>query len=185
MIFIVLLLAAAPGCGDKGQAIPDAKIQVEFDPQRVRRYRLIGYENRDIADKDFRNDRIDAGEIGSGQSATALYELELTDQARAARHGSLGTVFVRYADVDTHRIEEIAHRLTLNVAAGRKARTDPRFRLAACAAEFAELLRGSEHVVDGNFDKIDRVLQEVCEVLPLDKQAGELLQLVQRARELQ
>ena len=163
----------------------DAKIQVEFDPQRVRRYRLIGYENRDIADKDFRNDRIDAGEIGSGQSATALYELELTDQARAARHGSLGTVFVRYADVDTHRIEEIAHRLTLNVAAGRKARTDPRFRLAACAAEFAELLRGSEHVVDGNFDKIDRVLQEVCEVLPLDKQAGELLQLVQRARELQ
>ncbi len=45
----------------------DAKIQVEFDPRRVRRYRLIGYENRAIADKDFRNDAVDAGEVGSGR----------------------------------------------------------------------------------------------------------------------
>ncbi|NRA40085.1 MAG: von Willebrand factor type A domain-containing protein, partial [Planctomycetes bacterium] len=58
----------------------DVKIQVQFDPAVVRRYRLIGYENRAIADKDFRNDSIDAGEVGSGQSATALYEIELVKQ---------------------------------------------------------------------------------------------------------
>ncbi|MEZ6190505.1 MAG: DUF3520 domain-containing protein [Phycisphaerales bacterium] len=62
----------------------DAKIQVNFDPARVRRYRLIGYENRDIADTDFRNDTIDAGEVGSGQSATALYEVELLGPTLAA-----------------------------------------------------------------------------------------------------
>ena len=57
----------------------DAKVQVVFDPQRVRRYRLLGYENRAVADADFRNDAVDAGEVGSGQSATALYEVELIE----------------------------------------------------------------------------------------------------------
>ena len=51
----------------------DVKFQIEFNPSKVQAYRLIGYENRDIADKDFRNDKVDAGEIGSGQSATANF----------------------------------------------------------------------------------------------------------------
>ncbi|MCB0048392.1 MAG: DUF3520 domain-containing protein, partial [Caldilinea sp.] len=55
----------------------DAKIQVEFNPEVVERYRLVGYENRDVADDDFRNDEVDAGEIGAGHSVTALYEIEL------------------------------------------------------------------------------------------------------------
>lgn len=57
----------------------DVKIQVEFDPTFVKRYRLIGYENRDIADKDFRNDKVDAGEVGAGHSVTALYDVEFAD----------------------------------------------------------------------------------------------------------
>jgi Ca-activated chloride channel family protein len=59
----------------------DVKIQVEFDPAQVYRYRLLGYENRAIADKDFRNDAIDAGEIGAGHQVTALYEIERSNQA--------------------------------------------------------------------------------------------------------
>ena len=54
----------------------DAKIQVDFNPAIVSRYRLIGYENRDVADEDFRNDEVDAGEIGVGHSVTALYEVK-------------------------------------------------------------------------------------------------------------
>src|SRR4029079_9656616 len=57
----------------------DVKIQVELDAHVIRRYRLIGYENRDIADKDFRNDKVDAGEVGAGHSVTALYDVELVD----------------------------------------------------------------------------------------------------------
>jgi Ca-activated chloride channel family protein len=53
----------------------DVKIQVELDPAQVARYRLVGYENRDVADVDFRNDKVDAGEIGAGTSVTAIYEL--------------------------------------------------------------------------------------------------------------
>ena len=55
----------------------DARIQVEFDREMVYSYRLLGFENRDIADEDFRNDSRDAGEVGAGQSSTALYELTL------------------------------------------------------------------------------------------------------------
>lgn len=97
----------------------DAKIQVEFNPTRVRRYRRIGYENRDIADKDFRNDAVDAGEVGSGQSATALYELELQGDlpaaplasARAGAGSDIGTVYVRYRDIASDKVEEMASRL--------------------------------------------------------------------------
>ena len=67
----------------------DARIQVQFNPARVRRYRLIGYENRDIEDQRFRDDTVDAGEVGSGQCSTALYELELVPRTSGrAGHGS-------------------------------------------------------------------------------------------------
>jgi Ca-activated chloride channel family protein len=69
----------------------DVKLQVDFDPAQVTAYRLIGYENRDLADRDFRNDRVDAGEIGSGHRVTALYEVEL----KAGAGQGLATVRVR------------------------------------------------------------------------------------------
>ena len=86
----------------------DSKVQVDFNPEVVSRYRLIGYENRRVADQDFRNDAVDAGEVGSGQSATALYEIELTDEGRNG--GDLGTVYVRYYDLGTGRVDETAPR---------------------------------------------------------------------------
>jgi Ca-activated chloride channel family protein len=79
----------------------DAKVQVEFDPQRVLRYRLLGFENRDVADKDFRNDAIDAGEIGAGHTVTALYEVKV---APGVSRGTLATVRLRYARPE-HEVE--------------------------------------------------------------------------------
>ena len=63
----------------------DAKIQVSFNPDVVHSYRLIGYENRDVADRDFRNDSVDAGEVGAGHSVTALYELRLHERIDGPR----------------------------------------------------------------------------------------------------
>ena len=60
-------------------------MQVEFNPAVVARYRLLGYENRDIADEHFRDDTVDAGEIGAGHSVTALYEIKLQPEAPAPR----------------------------------------------------------------------------------------------------
>lgn len=62
----------------------DVKIQVEFKPESVTGPRLIGYENRDVADKDFRNDKVDGGEIGAGHSVTALYDVVFRNEASTA-----------------------------------------------------------------------------------------------------
>ena len=163
----------------------DVKIQVEFDPRRVRRYRLIGYENRDVADKDFRNDAVDAGEVGSGQSATALYEVELLEQpGDEAVPADLGTVHLRYRNVDTNEVEEVSYRLESSSVKKRTPKSDPRFFLAAAVAEFAEVLRQSEHASDGSLDNVERVLERVAVELPLDQKVKELLQLVRRAKGL-
>ena len=81
----------------------DAKIQVDFNPEVVAYYRLIGYENRDVADQDFRNDTVDAGEIGAGHSATALYAVTFRPNA----DGRIATVQLRWEDPDTHQVTEI------------------------------------------------------------------------------
>ena len=67
----------------------DAKIQVEFNPARVRSYRLLGYENRLLRDTDFNDDTKDAGELGAGHSVTALYEVELTDAPNVSNTGTV------------------------------------------------------------------------------------------------
>ena len=185
----------------------DAKIQVEFDPARVRRYRLIGYEARAIRDEDFRNDAIEAAEVGSGQSATALYEVELADDGawmavddvragtspaprRDAIAGcpvpaaSLGTVFVRYRNADTGKIEEIAKRVEAGAIRRRTAEESPRFLLAAAVAELAELLRESEYAQGSDYPKVAAVLAGVARQLPLDKKVKEIADLAARAQGL-
>jgi Ca-activated chloride channel family protein len=134
----------------------DAKIQVEFDPETVLRWRLLGYENRDVADEDFRDDRVDAGEIGAGHEVTALYELKLSDAAfesrrRASRREAeprLATLRLRYEVPEFERgrageIVELEERISTGNLSRDFEEAAPRFRLAATVAEFAEILRES------------------------------------------
>ncbi|MFO7820959.1 MAG: von Willebrand factor type A domain-containing protein, partial [Lentisphaeria bacterium] len=165
----------------------DAKIQVEFDPSRVRRYRLIGYENRDIADDKFRDDTIDAGEVGSGQSVTALYEIELQPQLRPIsqkRPATLGTVYIRYRDLNSDKIEEFSRHIKSTCLKKRTPQEDPRFFLAACTAEMAEILRHSEYASHGNMKDVEYYLEKVAGKLPVDKKVRELLKLVRTAKSL-
>ncbi|MEA3339370.1 MAG: von Willebrand factor type A domain-containing protein, partial [Chloroflexota bacterium] len=83
----------------------DAKIQVDFNPSVVRSYRLIGYENRDVADEDFRNDEVDAGEIGVGHSVTALYEIKFNSEA--PERDAAMTFYVRYEDPESGEVIEL------------------------------------------------------------------------------
>jgi Ca-activated chloride channel family protein len=162
----------------------DARIQVRFDPARVRRYRLIGYENRDIEDQRFRDDTVDAGEVGSGQCSTALYELELTARSSTGGDGDLGTVFVRYRHGETGQIEEISRPLVDSIIRRRAVEDDPRFFLAAGAARFAEWLRQSEYARDTSLGDIQRVLDQVCAALPLDRDVQDLAALAHQAENL-
>lgn len=136
----------------------DAKIQVDFNPEAVSRYRLLGYENRDVADEDFRNDAVDAGEVGAGHSVTALYEIKFQKDAERADARVL-TVHVRYQDPDDLRVREVARDYYRDELHARFADATPMFRLTAAVAEYAELLRGSYWAKEGSLDEVLVVAQ--------------------------
>jgi Ca-activated chloride channel family protein len=161
----------------------DAKIQVAFNPEVVDRYRLIGYENRAIADQDFRNDSVDAGEVGAGHSVTALYELALEEDAAQfiATGGVAATAYIRYQDAETREVVEQNADLSLDdLAADWEAMPDS-FRVQAAAAEFAELLRGSIWAEGGSYGEILRLLDPVTTAHPDDEDVAELVALVRTA----
>jgi Ca-activated chloride channel family protein len=117
----------------------DAKIQVEFNPEVVNRYRLVGYENRDVADEDFRNDAVDAGEVGAGHSVTALYEIKRYPDAE----GEIATVRIRYHKPNNTAVIEEQAALSTRDLHSTIADASPQFRLAVSVAEYGELLRHS------------------------------------------
>lgn len=123
----------------------DAKIQVEFDASKVRQYRLIGFENRAVADTQFRNDTIDAGEVGAGHTVTALYEIEL---APGAPSGSLGTVRVRWADARTRQVAETHAEIDRSAIVNSFSEASPRLQNAVLVGWAADVLRGSPYATD-------------------------------------
>jgi len=114
----------------------DVKIQLEFDPSRVARHRLVGYENRVLADREFADDRIDAGEIGAGHTVTALYEIEPVADADA---GPLAALRLRYKAPEGSTSELLTTEVHDDGAALDDASGDLRF--AAAVAMFGQKLR--------------------------------------------
>ena len=158
----------------------DAKVQVDFNPETVSRYRLLGYENRDVADEDFRDDEVDAGEIGAGHSVTALYELKLREEAE----GLLGTVYMRYEDVGLNEIVEINSEFHHSDLAVSFEEASSRFQLTAVVAEFAELLRGSYWARDGSLQAVADEARRVQQLLPESTDIAEFASLAAMASSL-
>ncbi len=118
----------------------DVKVQVEFDPEKVSNYRLIGYENRDIADKDFRNDKVDAGEVGAGHSVTALYEIQAP-----TLDGVLAKVRVRAKEPEGKKASEREFALHALDVRPKLSDASADFMFAASVAAYAEILRKSPY----------------------------------------
>jgi len=160
----------------------DAKVQVEFNPAAVSRYRLIGYENRDIADERFRDDTVDAGEIGAGHAVTALYEIKL--HGGVGRRQRLATLRLRYRSKATDGIIETAIDLSKKNLALSWEQSTTSVRLSSLAAEFAEILKGSYWAKDSDLDELYRRLRPVADELAGDEEVQDLLHLVDQARRL-
>lgn len=158
----------------------DVKIQVEFDSKRVKAYRQLGYENRRLTREQFRDDTVDAGEVGSGQSATALYEVELAGGGGDA----LGTVRVRWMDVATGQVQELAEGIRAGDRYPDFGAAPSRFRLTAGAAELAGVLRGDPISKATALGDIATVLRPVGMELSLDRQVEDLVKMVTAAMRL-
>lgn len=178
----------------------DVKLQVEFNPATVKAYRLIGYENRLLNDEDFNNDKVDAGEIGSGQTVTALYEIipagsnssflpsidSLKYQrnlvAKTANGGDLLTVKLRYKEPEGNESKLIAAVLKDGNIPFSNASVD--FRFAASVAEFGMLLRSSAYKKDANYDHLISITSKA---LDNDKEGykSEFLKLIKSAKSIQ
>ncbi len=133
----------------------DVKIQVEFDAEKVEEYRLIGYENRDIADEDFRNDRVDAGEIGAGHSVSALYELKL----KKGSEGKLAVVRIRAKKPDGDKASELAFDLMRSNLRNKLSGASKDFQFQIGVAEFAEVLRKSPYAEGLSLALIEEIIQ--------------------------
>lgn len=150
----------------------DVKAQVSFDPQVVKSYRLIGYENRKISNEDFENDEKDASEIGSGQTITALYELVMTGRESA----SAGSFSVRYKKSlveESHLREnklpsESADKLSANMA------------LASGCAAYGMLLRDSKYKGVSDFGLAESLVESSLSYDPHGYRA-QFLKLIKKA----
>ena len=150
----------------------DVKIQVEFNPAAIAEYRLIGYETRMLAREDFENDKVDAGDVGSGQTVTALYEIvpvggpraigdlrysKPVAQTQASLGGEYGFVKIRYKlpKSTTSRLISTPINRAVEVRRFEDAPRDARF--ATGVAGFAELLRGGKYSGTMTYDDVLRI----------------------------
>lgn len=153
----------------------DVKVQIEFNPKHVKAYRLIGYENRLLNDEDFANDKIDAGELGSGHTVTALYEiiptgssssfspkettLKYTQTTAKSKFGDeLATVKFRYKKPDGDKSIEFSK--TIKNSTKTISETSSDFRFASSVAWFGLILRDSKYLKSKEFSKLEKLAKE-------------------------
>ena len=154
----------------------DVKIQVEFNPAAVSEYRLIGYETRMLRREDFRNDKVDAGEIGVGHTVTAIYEVtpvgsgaermaplryqELEESASGtAFEDEIAYLKIRYKLPDGDTSTELVRPVTRSDALESVDAAPQDARFAAAVAAFGQLLRGGQYTGDFNYDDVIALAQ--------------------------
>ena len=153
----------------------DVKIQIEFNPKLVKSYRLIGYENRKLRNEDFKNDKIDAGELGIGHTVTALYEVIPQDiesdfatdnldlkysqisEFGVARN-ELATIKFRYKKPDGEKSIEITQ--IVNASDGKIEKASADFKFATSVAWFGLVLRNSKLIKDKDLTKIENLAKQ-------------------------
>lgn len=167
----------------------DVKIQVEFNPEKVAEYRLIGYANRQLKDEDFNNDRVDAGEIGAGHTVTALYEIlpgkakpsvdefkyrQATEKPKASTSDELLTVKLRYKKPTGTASILMKKAVTDSETTIDEASAD--FRFASAVSLFGMLLRDSEGIDGTDYKSVLEIARPAVNDNPQRKEFIELVE---------
>jgi Mg-chelatase subunit ChlD len=155
-------------------AAEDVKVQVRFNPERVSRYKLIGFEEDRLAKEDFRNDAVDAAELASDESAVALYQVELIPDGK----GEIGDMSVRFLDTATG--ERIERSWTMPYDANTPVfdRAAPSMQLAGLTMLAAEKLKGGPMAAAIDFNKRRQSIDSVRTYYPNSSSVGGLLRMI-------
>lgn len=170
---------AAQLAGALRVAAADVKVQVEFNPARVTRWRLIGYAQHRLTTEQFRDPTVDAAEIGAAEAGNALYVLEVNPQGQ----GPLGVFRVRFREPATGRYHEQEWTLPWSGAAPEAVVASPAMRLALTAALFGEWLAQSPYAAEVSPDALLRLHEGVPGAFA-DPRPRQLEQMLQQARAL-
>jgi len=177
----------------------DVKLQIEFNPSRVKAWRLIGYENRVLRPEEFNDDKRDAGDLGAGHQVTAFYEIipaesaedipgvdrlryqESPRDARRARSAELAWVKLRHKKPQSNKSDLLEWPVSATEAGFRDAPADVRF--ATAVAEFGMLLRESKFAANASFEHVLKTANEALGP-DLTGRRAEFVDLARRARQL-
>ncbi|NKC01510.1 MAG: DUF3520 domain-containing protein [Pseudomonadales bacterium] len=176
----------------------DMKVQIEFNPEVVETYRLIGYETRHLNREDFNNDKIDAGDVGAGHTVTALYEVTLAGQSDSIAdplryqsqaditrriEGELGFLKLRYKNPRGSESKLITQPLLVNDITTNLSTTSESYRFAGAVAWLGQVLRGNDQVVAADLNAIVKLAREAKGQDPHGYRA-EFINLVKTAQAL-
>jgi Ca-activated chloride channel homolog len=161
----------------------EAKVQVTFDPETVTSYRLLGFENRQVDDEDFRDDSVDGGEIGAGHTVTALYEVNLPEGGPASADSALATVDVRWLDPDSGDPLERTATLKAGDLVDTFDAAPARLRQDILVAAFAESLRDAPWSDRASLANVADNAERLVGALPDDEVVAEFVLITRSAAE--
>lgn len=161
-------------------AAADVKAQIEFNPNRVLSYRQVGYAKHQLTKEQFRDNTVDAAEIGAAESGNALYVVQVNPRGQ----GPLGVARVRFKVPATGEYVEQEWTLAYQPRVAPFERSSPAMRLAAVAAAFAEWLAGSPFAIEVRADRLERYLEGVPSILAPDPRPERLAWMIRQARSL-
>jgi Ca-activated chloride channel homolog len=159
----------------------DAKAQVTFDEAAVEAYRLVGYDDRRLDASEFRDDRVDGGEVGPGHAVTALYIVRLRPEVQS--EAKVADVRVRWQDPTTRAASEAYESVVVNDLASGFRSADPHLRVAYAAAFFAEALKSSRYAAEVQLGQLEQIAADASEELR-DPKVGELADAIRTASRL-
>ncbi|MFT5464990.1 MAG: Mg-chelatase subunit ChlD [Verrucomicrobiales bacterium] len=161
-------------------AAMNVKIQVEFNPDRVGHYKLLGFEEHRLEKEDFRDDSVDAAELAAEEAGVAVYQIEPLPGGT----GDVGTISVRFRDMASGRMVERRWPIPYEASPRRIGKAAPAVQIASVAALFAAKLKGYPVGEAADFRQLSRLLNELPERVRNEERVQQLLTMIEQARQL-
>ena len=161
-------------------AAKNVKIQIEFNPERVGKYKLLGFEKHRLKKEDFRNDKVDAAEMAAAEAGVALYQV----QAKPDGFGDIGTVSVRFRDLESGQMVEEVWPIPYETSALRPDRASSSMKIAMVASLLATKLKGDVLADTVNLKELANLISSVPPQIRNSKRVKQLEVMIQQARQL-